>query len=65
MPSAYDLLACLQKSDPGSFKDFCGDFGYDTDSRKAERVYEAVRAEWFKMNDFFTDAELTELQEIA
>ena len=33
--SAYDLLACITKSDPGNFRDFCSDFGYDTDSRKA------------------------------
>jgi hypothetical protein len=26
-----------------SFEDFCGNFGYDTDSRKAERLYRACQ----------------------
>lgn len=63
--SAYDLLACIQKYDPGTFENFCGDFGYDTDSRKAESTYHAVQKEYQKVSRFFTDAELVELQEIA
>jgi len=61
----YDLLACIQKSDPYSFEDFCSDFGYDTDSRKAEATYHAVVKEWKKVQSFFTAAELTEIQEIS
>jgi hypothetical protein len=61
---AYDLLACLQKSDPGTFEDFCSDFGYDTDSRKAESTYHAVVKEWKKVSHFFTAEELTQVQEI-
>ena len=38
IPDAYSLFACMQKYDPGTFEDFCGDFGYDTDSRRAEVV---------------------------
>jgi hypothetical protein len=26
-----------------TFEDFCGDFGYDTDSRSAERTWKACR----------------------
>lgn len=63
-PSAYDLLTCLTKSDPGTFEDFCSEFGYDTDSRRAEKVYNAVKKEWDDVNGFFSDAELDELQEI-
>ena len=62
--SAYDLLACLTKYDPGTFENFCSDFGYDTDSRKAESTYHAVQKEYQKVSRFFTDAELVELQEI-
>lgn len=60
----YDLLACLTKYDPGTFEDFCGELGYDSDSRKAEQTYQAVRSEWRKAREFFTAEELEELREI-
>lgn len=41
-PTAYDVLSCLQKYDVGTFEDFCSEFGYDEDSRSAERIYKAV-----------------------
>lgn len=62
--SAYDLLACIQKNDPGTFEDFCSDFGYDNDSRKAEQVYHSVQAEWKKVQRLFTASEIKALQEI-
>lgn len=62
-PTHYDVLACLQKSNPGSFEDFCGDFGYDTDSRKAERTYNAVCSEWNSVDKLWHDV-LDKLQEI-
>lgn len=64
IPVAYDLLACITKYDPGSFENFCGDYGYDTDSRKAEETYRAVVKEYAKVCKFFTDAELEQLGEI-
>lgn len=63
-PSAYDMLACITKSEPGTFEDFCGDFGYDNDSRRAEGVYQAVVKEWRQVSKFFTAEELAEIQEI-
>lgn len=63
-PTPYDVLASLTKYDPYSFESFCSDYGYDTDSRKSEKVYNAVQNEWRKMNNFFTSEELTELQDI-
>jgi hypothetical protein len=62
--SAYDLLACITKYDPGTFKGFCEDFGYSDDSMKAFDVYRAVQEEYSKMRRFFTSAELEEMQEI-
>lgn len=63
-PHPYDVLACIQKYDPGDLKDFCSDFGYDTDSIKANRTYKAVVQEWAKVAGFFSLGELSELQEI-
>jgi hypothetical protein len=65
MVKAYDLLACIQKYDVGTFHDFCGDFGYDEDSRSAKQVYVSVCKEYQKVRKFFTDAELVQLQEIS
>lgn len=63
-PTAYDILACLTKSNPGTFENFCGDFGYNEDSRKAEKVYNAVTQEYLKVTSFFTAQELEALQDI-
>ena len=62
-PTAYDILACVQKNDPGTFEDFCSDFGYDEDSRKAEKIYFAVQKEWTGIERIFGDV-IKELQEI-
>lgn len=63
-PSAYDVLACMTKHNPGTFDDFCDAFGYDTDSRSAERVYGLVVKEWAKVSAFFTADELDLLWEV-
>lgn len=63
-PTAYAMLACLTKYDPGTFEDFCSEYGYDTDSRKAEKTYFAVQEEWKKVRSFFTSEELESLREI-
>ena len=62
-PTAYDVLACLTKYDPGNFGDFCRDFGYDEDSRTAERIYRGVQKEWDKVSKMFGDV-IEQLQEI-
>lgn len=63
-PTAYDILACIQKYDVGTFKDFCGEFGYDEDSRKAEKIYKAVLQEFNNVQKIWSDEEIEELQEI-
>lgn len=45
-PTAENCLDCLLSDAQGgdqAFEDFCGDFGYDTDSRKAERLWRACQ----------------------
>ncbi len=63
-PRAYDVLSCLTKYDIGTFDDFCGEFGYDTDSRTAYKQYKAVLKEWKNVELLFTDEQLELLQEI-
>jgi hypothetical protein len=63
-PSFYDILSCLTKYDPGLFEDFCSEMGYDTDSKKAEKTYNAVRDEYLNMAKLFSDDELEAMQEI-
>jgi len=63
-PTAYDVLACLTKYDVGTFDNFCGDFGYDTDSRTAYKTYKAVLKEWKNIELLFTPEQIELLQEI-
>ena len=63
-PRPYSVLACLEKNDPGTLENFCGNFGCDTDSRMGEKIYKAVLKQWHGMRHFFTTAELEELEEI-
>lgn len=63
-PTLYDVLACLQKYDVGTFEDFCNEFGYDTDSRTAKKTYKAVVKEYDKMCSLFNNEELEVLTEI-
>lgn len=62
-PTAYDVLASITKYDPDTFESFCSEFGYDEDSRTAERTYKAVVKEWNAVERLFSDC-LEELQEI-
>ena len=64
-PDAYSVLSCLTKYDPGDFENFCADFGYDTDSKKAEKTYNAVFDEWLNMQRLFSNDELEAMSEIS
>ena len=63
-PSEYDVLSCLTKYDPESFENFCSEFGYDTDSKKADKVYSGVKEEWLNVCRMWSDSEIEELCEI-
>jgi len=56
-PELYDILAAMTKYDPTSFEDFCGDYGYDQDSRQAYKTYLAVEREYAAMERLFYDDE--------
>lgn len=63
-PNEYDVLACITKYDPCDFENFCAEYGYDTDSRKAEKTYFAVQKEYKEVFRLFSDCmeELAEIQ---
>lgn len=67
-PTAYDVLACLQKSDVGSFNDFCADFGYDDQPLSTYpavmKTYDAVCTEYAALRRMFTPEQLEKLQEV-
>ncbi len=63
-PTCYDMLTSITKSDPGTFDDFCSEFGYSNDSISAKETWQAVREEFNDIRSFFSRIELEELQEI-
>ena len=55
-PTTFDVVACIiddaigfEDSTPLSFEEWCDDIGYDTDSRKAERIYNACMKQTAKL----------------
>ena len=63
-PTPYDVLACLQKYPVDTFEDFCHEFGYNEDSRKAEKIYRAIKREYLGVEQLFSDV-LDQLREIC
>lgn len=65
-PNVYDILSCLSHSayDIELFEDWCMNFGYDSDSRKAYSIYQACLDEHLQLKKLFSHKELELLQEI-
>lgn len=67
-PTKYDILACLQKYDIGSFDDFISEYGYVIESNKDYhrlfKLYKACCKEYKNVNRLFSDCmeELAEIQ---
>ncbi len=54
-PTAEGVLECLLSDASGadeSFEDWCAELGYDSDSRKAEAIYKAVKRQTEKLRRF-------------
>jgi hypothetical protein len=54
-PKAAEVLDCLASDANGasdSFEDFCSNFGYDEDSRKAEKIYKACQHSAARLSNF-------------
>lgn len=66
-PTAYDVLACCGSdlSCPDTFEEFCAEYGYDTDSRKALATFRRCSAFAAKLQNFFDTEEMrADLQSI-
>jgi hypothetical protein len=66
-PSVADVLYCLlldgETLDFGTFEEWAENFGYDTDSRKAEVIYRKCLEIGLRLRAMFGDAKLSELRE--
>ena len=67
-PTAYDILACLEKYDVGTIDDFVSEFGYEvhswSDVKKIENLYNAVVKEYNDICRIFTPDQIEMLREI-
>jgi hypothetical protein len=62
MPEAADVLDCLASDAAGienaqGFEDWCSEYGYDVDSRKAERIYKTCQRQASKLKAFLGESE--------
>jgi hypothetical protein len=61
----YSILACLDTQLAGeSYEEFCDNYGYDTDSRRAMRTYKAVLKQIEGLKKVLTTEAIGELNEI-
>lgn len=59
----YSLCMDAEALDYSDFEEWADNFGYDTDSRKAERTYQACIAIGLKLRNMLGDANLAQLRE--
>jgi hypothetical protein len=64
LPTPYHVLACLEKYEHSTFEDFCNEFGYDTDSRSAKKIYKACKKQYTKLVELYSESEMDLLREI-
>ncbi len=64
--TAYDALTCISSeiTCADNFEDFCGDFGYESDSRKAEELFRRCDRFARRLRAFFTPEEQEQLSTI-
>ena len=66
-PELCDVLNCLlsdAEAGAQSFDDFCDEFGYGTDSRKAEKTWRACKVTAVGLARLFSASELSDLREL-
>jgi len=65
-PSTYDILASInyEQEAEESFEDFCDAFGYDSDSIKASKIFDAVKKMNADLKRVFSEEDLELLGEV-
>ena len=65
-PTAYDALSCIRSDayTPEDFSEFCSEYGYDEDSRKAHKIFKLADKFGRRIRAFFSDEEIEQLSEI-
>ena len=63
-PNEYDVLACLQKYDVGTYEDFLSEFGYDPEDKRSKEIYKGCVSEYERLCRIFTDEQMEALREI-
>ncbi len=67
-PKENDCLACLMmdaSAENASFVEWCSEFGYDDDSREAERIWQACRENAHKLRKILSREEWEAAEKIA
>lgn len=68
-PTPAGIFYCLCRDydvmDSGGFEDWASDFGYDTDSRKAENIYKACMEQSLKLRAVLGETRIYELRELT
>lgn len=60
-PDLYDVLTTISAEydfNNTEFEEFCSEFGYNTDSRKAEKTFKLWKKQNTKLHKLFTDEEI-------
>jgi len=65
-PSADSVLSCLASDAQGveggqTFEEWCGEYGYDTDSRRALKTYQTVKLQAHKLRNLLGEYIFKEL----
>ena len=63
-PNEYDVLACLQKYDVGTYEEFLSEFGYDPYDKHSREIYKGCVSEYERLCRIFTEEQMEELREI-
>jgi len=67
-PTEYDILACLQKYDVGSFEDFVSEYGYEIEEfaerQRVKNIWYATCKEYERVCKCFTEEQIKEMREI-
>lgn len=56
-----DVLSCAQLDDPCRFEDWCAEYGYDSDSRKAEAIWRLCVTQYSQFQSMFTQSQINEI----